>query len=396
MLKKQSYNIPLADKARPQKIADFLGQEDLVGNQSFLYRAIENDQIPSMILWGPPGSGKTTLVYIIAQKTQADFLLLNAVTDGKKELLKIIQQAEKNKKYHKKTILFIDEIHRWNKSQQDALLPSVEKGTIILIGATTENPSFKIISALISRSRVLVFQKLAVKHIEKIMARVINKYYPELKIKKAVLKMIAKLADGDARMALNTLEVAINQKKEITLKLVRQIIQQSHLIYDQLGEEHYNIISALHKSLRGGDADAALYWLARMISGGEDPLYIARRLLRFAAEDVGLANNSALLIANATYDACHKLGLPECNVHLAQCVIYLAKSKKDITAYQAYKKAIQDVKKYGNLAVPFHLRNASTKLMQELGYGQGYKYTPEEDSSKQKYLPKKIEDHHYI
>lgn len=396
MLKNNQDAIPLADRIRPRKITDFLGQENLVGAKSFLYQAIANDQIPSMILWGPPGSGKTTLAYIIAQKTQAEFLQLSAVIDGKKELLKIIQQAEKNKERNKKTILFIDEIHRWNKGQQDALLPSVEKGVIILIGATTENPSFKIVAALISRSRVLVFQKLEKKHIEKIMIRAINKYYPKVKIKKAILKIIAQLANGDARMALNTLEIALNQKKEITLKLIKQIIQQPHLIYDQLGEEHYDIISALHKSLRGGDANAALYWLARMISGGEDPLYIARRLLRFAAEDIGLANNTALLIANATYDACHKLGLPECDVHLAQCVIYLAKSKKDITAYQAYNKASQDVEKYGNLAVPLHLRNASTKLMQKFGYGQGYKYTPQEDSSQQKYLPKEIEDHQYI
>ena len=396
MLKNNQDAIPLADRIRPRKITDFLGQENLVGAKSFLYQAIANDQIPSMILWGPPGSGKTTLAHIIAQKTQAEFLQLSAVIDGKKELLKIIQQAEKNKERNKKTILFIDEIHRWNKSQQDALLPSVEKGVIILIGATTENPSFKIVAALISRSRVLVFQKLEKKHIEKIMIRAINKYYPKVKIKKAILKIIAQLANGDARMALNTLDIALNQKKEITLKLIKQIIQQPHLRYDQAGEEHYNIISALHKSLRGGDANAALYWLARMISGGEDPLYIARRLLRFAAEDIGLTNNTALLIANATYDACHKLGLPECDVHLAQCVIYLAKSKKDITAYQAYNKASQDVEKYGNLAVPLHLRNASTKLMQKFGYGQGYKYTPQEDSSQQKYLPKEIEDHQYI
>jgi len=396
MLKNNQDAIPLADRIRPRKITDFLGQENLVGAKSFLYQAIANDQIPSMILWGPPGSGKTTLAHIIAQKTQAEFLQLSAVIDGKKELLKIIQQAEKNKERNKKTILFIDEIHRLNKSQQDALLPSVEKGVIILIGATTENPSFEIIAALISRSRVLVFQKLTVEHIGKIMIRAINKYYPKVKIKKAILKIIAQLANGDARMALNTLDIALNQKKEITLKLIQQIIQQPHLRYDQAGEEHYNIISALHKSLRGGDANAALYWLARMISGGEDPLYIARRLLRFAAEDIGLANNTALLIANATYDACHKLGLPECDVHLAQCVIYLAKSKKDITAYQAYNKASQDVEKYGNLAVPFHLRNASTKLMQKFGYGQGYKYTPQEDSSQQKYLPKEIEDHQYI
>ncbi len=396
MLKNESNFIPLADKIRPQKITDFLGQKDLVGTKSFLYQAIADDQIPSMIFWGPPGSGKTTLAYIIAQKTQADFLKLSAVIDGKKELLKIIQRAKKNREEKRKTILFIDEIHRWSKSQQDALLPSVEKGTIILIGATTENPSFRVISALISRSQVLVFHKLSVEHIEKIIKRAIKKYYATVKIKKEVIKMIAQLANGDARIALNTLEIAVNQKKEITLELIKQIIQQPHLLYDQSGEEHFNLISALHKSLRGGEANAALYWLARMISGGEDPLYIARRLWRFASEDIGLANNTALLIASATYEACHKLGLPECNVHLAQCVIYLAKSKKDITAYQAYKKAVKDVEKYGNLAVPLHLRNASTKLMQELGYGKGYKYTPQEDSSQQKYLPEEIEDHQYV
>ncbi|HPN96914.1 MAG TPA: replication-associated recombination protein A [Candidatus Moranbacteria bacterium] len=390
---------PLADRIRPENLSDFFGQEKLVEKNSFLVRAINNDQIPSMIFWGPPGSGKTTLAKIIAKTTRSLFYQLSAVASGKKQLLETIERARENKNRNKKTILFIDEIHRWNKAQQDALLPCVEDGTIILIGATTENPSFEVIGALVSRTRVFVLEKLSPENIEKIISRAVKILKNDginLKISEKTIRLLARLSNGDARMALNTLEVAANQNQEITPKLIKEILQKSHLLYDKNGEEHYNIISALHKSMRGGDADAALYWLARMLEGGEDPIYIARRLVRFASEDIGLANNTALVLANAVFDACHKLGVPECNVHLAQCVIYMAKSKKDITAYLAYKKAQKDVEELGNLPVPLHLRNAPTKLMKDLDYGKNYKYTPLEDSSDQKYFPEDLKNRKYI
>jgi putative ATPase len=392
-------DIPLADFIRPQNLEEVFGQEDLLGENSFLRQAIKNDQVPSLIFWGPPGSGKTTLAFIIAKETKADFLNLSAVSSGKKDLLKIIEQAKEIKKIGRKTILFIDEIHRWNKAQQDALLPYVENGTLTLIGATTENPSFEVISALLSRSHVFVLQRLEQKDIENILQRALS--FPKLsfgkkKIKSDVVKLIARFSNGDARMALNTLEACLNQNVEVTPELVKKVLQKSYLLYDKSGEEHYNIISALHKSMRGGDADAALYWLARMIEGGEDPLYIARRLVRFASEDIGLANNTALLLANAVFDACHKLGYPECSVHLAQCVIYLAKSKKSVAAYLAYNKAKKDVEEFGNLPVPLHIRNAPTKLMKDLKYGKDYKYTPLEDSSDQKYLPEELKGRKYL
>ncbi len=312
--------------------------------------------------------------------------------------MEILEQAKANKLIGQKTILFIDEIHRWNKAQQDALLPFVENGTIILIGATTENPSFEVNSALVSRTRVFVLHKLSAADLEKIIRRALEKIKSQKKIKieSDTIKLLANLSNGDARMALNTLEACLNQTGVVTPKLIREVLQKAHLLYDKSGEEHYNIISALHKSMRGGDANAAVYWLARMVEGGEDPLFIARRLVRFASEDIGLANNSALLLANAVFDACHKLGYPECNVHLAHCVIYLAKSKKDITAYSAYGKAKKDVEKFGNLPVPLHLRNAPTKLMKDLDYGKNYKYTPMENSADQTYLPDEIEKQKYL
>ncbi len=389
---------PLPDFIRPKNLVDFFGQEKLVGKNSYLFGAIKNDSVPSMILWGPPGSGKTTLAHIIAKATKSEFLCISAVSSGKKILLEIIAKAQENKLQNKKTILFIDEIHRWNKAQQDALLPFVENGTITLIGATTENPSFEVNSALISRTRVFVLKKLTPNDLEKIIRRALEKISTAKKVKidSDAIKFLANLSNGDARMALNTLEACMNQTKNITLELIREVLQKSHLLYDKSGEEHYNIISALHKSMRGGNPDASVYWLARMIEGGEDPLYIARRLVRFASEDIGLANNTALLLTNAVFDACHKLGYPECNVHLAQCVIYLAKSKKDITAYAAYSKAKKDVEKFGNLPVPLHLRNAPTKLMGDLNYGKGYKYTPLKDSSEQNYLPEELENSKYL
>lgn len=392
---------PLADRMRPSKLEDFFGQEELIGKSSFLKKAIETDSVSSMIFWGPPGTGKTTLAFIIAKLTKADYHKLSAVNAGLEELRKIIERAQQNKRLAIKTILFIDEIHRWNKKQQDALLPHVENGDLILIGATTENPSFEVNGALISRTRVFVLKKLESKELEKILsAALLDKERGlgslKIKIKKDIIKMIADLSNGDARMALNTLDACCRQNKNIDQKLVKQVLQKAHLMYDKNGEEHYNIISALHKSMRGGDANAAVYWLARMLEAGEDPLFIARRLVRFASEDVGLANNTALLLANTVFDACHKIGMPECNVILTQCVIYLSNSKKNITAYQAYTKAQQDVETYGNLPVPLHIRNAPTKLMKDLNYGKGYKYSPLEDSGDQKYLPDKLINKKYV
>ncbi|MEI8343793.1 MAG: replication-associated recombination protein A [Candidatus Moraniibacteriota bacterium] len=392
---------PLADRMRPQTLEDFFGQQELVGENSFLRRAILADQVPSMILWGPPGSGKTTLAAVIANITNADFIKISAVTSGIKELRKTIARAEENQWQKKKTILFVDEIHRWNKAQQDALLPHVERGLMTLIGATTENPSFEVNSALVSRSRVFVLNKLETPDLEKIIEKALSDKEKglgneKIEISPEIIKEVALLANGDARMALNTLEAATGQSKIITRELLKQIIQKSHLYYDKGGEEHYNIISALHKSMRGGDADASVYWLARMIEGGEQPTYIARRLLRFASEDVGLADNFALVLANNVFDACHKLGYPECSVHLAQLVVYLAKAPKSVSSYFAYNKAKKDVEEFGNLPVPMHIRNAPTKLMEKLGYGKGYKYTPVEDSAGQEYLPAKLKNKKYL
>ena len=392
---------PLADRMRPKKLEDFFGQAELMGEKSFLRKAIEDDRVPSLIFWGPPGSGKTTLASIIASVTNSEFVVLSGVTSGKKDLLSVIKTAKENKEKGIKTILFIDEIHRWNKAQQDALLPYVEHGVVTLIGATTENPSFEVISALISRSRVFVLAKLEAKDIEKIIEHALKDKENgfgnrKMKITQEIIALIAKLANGDARMALNTLEAAVEQNENITSELIKKVLQKSHLYYDKSGEEHYNIISALHKSMRGGDANAALYWLARMLEGGEEPRYVARRLLRFASEDVGLADNFALVLANNVFDACHKLGMPECSVHLAQLVIYLAKAPKSVSAYFAYGKAKKDVEEFGNLPVPMHIRNAPTKLMEKLGYGKGYKYTPLEDSTGQEYLPAELKNRKYL
>lgn len=392
---------PLADRMRPKTLEEFFGQNELVGEGSFLRTAIEKDNVPSMILWGPPGSGKTTLASIIAQETKSEFIQISAVTSGIKELRKVISEAQENEWQKKKTILFVDEIHRWNKSQQDALLPHVEHGLVTLIGATTENPSFEVNSALVSRTRVLVLKKLETENIEKILKRALEDKERGLgkmgiEIDELMIKEIALLSNGDARMALNTLDIAASQSKVITREIIKQVIQKSHLYYDKGGEEHYNIISALHKSMRGGDENAALYWLARMLEGGENPTYVARRLLRFASEDVGLADNFALVLANNVFDACHRLGYPECNVHLAQLVVYLSRASKNVSAYFAYNKVKKDVEEYGNLPVPMHIRNAPTKLMEKLGYGKGYKYTPVEDSSGQEYLPEKLKNRRYI
>ena len=393
---------PLAERMRPNDLNDFLGQDELVGEGKLLNQAIALDKVPSMILWGPPGSGKTTLAYIIAQKTKSEFKQISAVSSGLKDLREILAEAEMNQRLGRKTILFVDEIHRWNKSQQDALLPHIEKGTITLIGATTENPSFEVIGPLLSRCRVFVLKPLSKNHLVKILKRALEDKENglgklKIKIEDEVIDLIAEMSNGDARVALNVLEYASSLSHNITKSIVKEAFQKSSLFYDKDGEEHYNIISALHKSMRGSDADAALYWLARMLEAGEDPLYIARRLIRFASEDVGLANSQALEQAVAAYQACHFIGMPECNVVLAQVVVYLSKCKKSNDLYVAYEKAAADVKKYGNLPVPLHLRNAPTELMKNLGYGKDYKYSPNYNyKEEQEYLPPELKGKKYL
>jgi len=385
---------PLAVHLRPKTLDEFVGQENVINKESWLYQAIKADRVPSLIFWGPPGSGKTTLAYIIAKETKAEFVELSATSSGVKDLKAVVERAKEGKRLGQTTILFIDEIHRWNKAQQDALLPQVENGVIILIGATTENPSFAVNGALLSRVKVTVLNALS----RDDLVDIIKKAAKELKIRanKEAFGLIAKLANGDARKALNIIENANESGKKLNKELIKDIINKPNLLYDKDGEEHYNLISALHKSIRGGHADAAVYYLARMIEAGEDPLYVARRLVRFASEDVGVANNSALMLATATYDACKQIGLPECSVNLAHCVIYLSKSKKSILVYQAYTKASNEVRQSGNLPVPLHLRNAPTKLMKDLNYGKDYKYTPLEDDSSQEYLPEKIKNKKFI
>lgn len=381
-------NKPLADKLRPNKLEDFLGQEEIIGEKKLLREAIKNDNIPSMIFWGPPGTGKTTLALIIAQKTNSEFIKISAVSSGLKDLREIIEKAGINHRLGKKTILFIDEIHRWNKTQQDALLPHIENGLIILIGATTENPSFEVRGALLSRVRVFIFKQLDAKSMEKIIKRGAKSI--SVKMNKKSIDFLSGISNGDARVALNILEYASTQSKEIDIDLIKEAAQKTALIYDKNGEEHYNIISALHKSMRGSDANASLYWLTRLVEGGEDPLYIARRIIRFAAEDIGLANSRALDLAVNTYNACHFIGYPECNVILAEAVVYMAKSKKSNELYIAYNKAREDIEKTGNLGVPLHLRNATTKLMEEIGYGKGY------GKENQEYMPEKLKNKKYL
>ncbi len=381
---------PLATILRPDSLKNFFGQEKIIGKNSWLRLAIERDQVPSLIFWGPPGSGKTTLAFIIASETKAEFKSISATDSGKKDLKEIVDRAETNKRLGIKTILFIDEIHRWNKAQQDALLPQVENGVLILIGATTENPSFSVNSALLSRLKVVVLDPLDDEDLCLIITRGAKEL--NLKIDKKLVKLIARLGQGDARRSLNILESASESSKELSVELIKEIINKPQLNYDKKGDEHYNIISALHKSMRGGDVKASVYWTARMIEAGEDPLFIARRMIRFASEDIGVANNSALMIANATYDACRNIGLPECSVNLTHCAMYLAKSPKSIAAYKAYNITVEEIRTSGNLPVPIHLRNAPTKLMKELGYGENYKYSPEVDDSDQTYLPEGLKN----
>ncbi len=381
---------PLAEKMRPEILDDFVGQEDVIGPNTPLRKMIEQDCITSMIFWGPPGVGKTTLAKIIAKKTNSFFKQLSAVTSGVKEIKEIIEEADYNKSNGRKTILFVDEIHRFNKAQQDAFLPYVENGDIILIGATTENPSFEVNSALLSRSKVYVLNTLTKENIIEILKRVIEKENKENEIKISIdnksVEIIAEISNGDARSSLNTLENILNitpikdSKKKIDEKFVRKSLQNKMFIYDKNGEEHYNLISALHKSMRNSDPDAALYYLARMLEAGENPLYIARRLIRFSSEDIGLANPSALVQATSAYEAAHYLGMPECNVNLAQAVVYLSVSPKSNSLYNAYENVKIDAKNTTHIKVPLNLRNAVTKLDSDLGFGADYQYAHNYDN----------------
>lgn len=379
-----SMSEPLAARLRPRDLDEFVGQKHLLGEGKILRRLIEGDNIGSMIFWGPPGVGKTTLARIIAHRTKARFVDFSAVTSGIKEIKQVMEDAEKGRRFGEKTILFVDEIHRFNKAQQDAFLPYVEKGSIILIGATTENPSFEVNGALLSRCKVFVLQALSEEDIMQLLRRAISdpRGFGDIKtdISEECLKMIAVFANGDARNALSTLEMAVLNGEEeggvvhVTREIVESCTSRKSLLYDKTGEEHYNLISALHKSMRNSDPDAAVYWLARMLEAGEDPLYIARRVTRFASEDVGLADPKALEIAVAAYQACHFIGMPECSVHLTQAVVYMSVAPKSNALYMAYESAKKDALEMLSEPVPAVIRNAPTKLMKELGYGKGYQY----------------------
>lgn len=375
---------PLADRLRPRTFKEFVGQEHLVNDDALLRTSIDSDNIPSMILWGPPGVGKTTLAAIIAKNTDAEFVTFSAVSSGIPALRAVIKRARVALKLHaRKTVLFIDEIHRWSKSQQDALLHYVEDGTVALIGATTENPSFEIISALLSRTRVFTLESLSEANIIVLLKRALSDKERGLgthnvTASESVLKLLAALTNGDARDALNALEFAVENAKEsaLTTEHIKEALQKTNLLYDKDGEEHYNIISALHKSIRASDANAALYWLGRMLEAGEDPLFIARRLIRQASEDIGLADPQALTQAVNAFQAIKYIGMPECKLALVQATLYLTKAPKSNTLYSSYTSLQNDIENLPSYPVPLHLRNAPTKLMKGLGYGKGYVYPP--------------------
>ncbi|MCX7876867.1 MAG: replication-associated recombination protein A [Melioribacteraceae bacterium] len=393
-------NIPLAERSRPKTLQDFYGQKHLVDVGKPIRLMIENDVLSSFILWGAPGTGKTTLAKIIANTTQSDFFQINAVSSGVKEIREIIDIAKQNNQHFKKTILFIDEIHRFNKAQQDALLSSVENGEIILIGATTENPSFEIIPALRSRVRIFVLEELSKYDLLNILNNALLKdeFIKNLQIKNIDKEFLIYISGGDARTLLNILEASIisqldKEEIEITKDVIENTVQKKNIVYDKNGEEHYNIISAFIKSIRGSDPDAAVYWLARMLEGGEDILFIARRMIILASEDIGNASPNALLLAEACFSACEKIGLPEARIVLSQCAIYLATSPKSNSSYLAIDNAINFVRNNENPKVPLHLRNAPTKLMKDLHYGERYKYPHDFDNNfiQENYLPKELE-----
>ncbi len=400
---------PLADRMRPRSLEEFVGQADLLGQGKILRVALEQGEVPSLIFWGPPGTGKTSLAMLVARHVQAVFLPFSAVTAGIREIKEVIAEAERRlRAAGQRTILFVDEIHRFNKAQQDAFLPHVERGTITLIGATTENPSFEVIAPLLSRAKVLVLRQLSEAEIGMILDRALAD--PDRGLGKRSLDVaedataaIARWANGDARAALNLLELSAHlveaspEPGVITLAVVQEAAQRRSLIYDKAGEEHFNLISALHKSLRGSDPDAALYWLARMLASGEDPLYLARRLIRFASEDIGNADPQALSLAVAAKEAYHFLGTPEGELALAQCAAYLATAPKSNAVYMAFGEAQADVASAPAEPVPLHIRNAPTPLMKELGYGQGYKYAHDypEAQVEQTYLPESLRDRIY-
>ncbi|MDD7738776.1 MAG: replication-associated recombination protein A [Fusicatenibacter sp.] len=399
--------MPLAGRMRPESLEEFVGQQHLLGPGKILRQLIEQDRISSMIFWGPPGVGKTTLAGIIAKRTKASFLTFSAVTSGIKEIREVMAQAEKSRYRGERTLVFVDEIHRFNKAQQDAFLPYVERGSIILIGATTENPSFEINAALLSRCKVFVLQALTEKEILQLLKAALQSQKGfggmPVQIGDELLEAIAGFANGDARTAYNTLEMAVlngsitSDGTVVTEDVLMQCISKKSLLYDKKGEEHYNLISALHKSMRNSDPDAAIYWLARMLEAGEDPLYVARRLIRFASEDVGMADSRALDVAVNTYQACHMIGMPECSVNLSHCVTYLSMAPKSNALYIAYEAAKRDAAEKISEPVPLQLRNAPTKLMQELHYGEGYQYAhdTEEKMAKMQCLPDSLKDRNY-
>jgi len=401
---------PLAARMRSRNFAEFVGQEHLVGEGRVVRKSIEADQLSSMILWGPPGSGKTTLAYIIASITKSHFSPVSAVSSGVADLRRVVEEAKERRGMHQqRTILFIDEIHRFNKAQQDAILPYVEDGTITLIGATTENPSFEVISPLLSRCRVFVLNALDDEQVGVIVRRALEDEERGLgKLKVEVdadaMKHLIAMSNGDGRTALNALELATlatlpdaEGKRKISLATVEDALQHRALLYDRAGEEHYNLISALHKSLRGSDPDAALYWLGRMLEAGEDPLYVVRRLVRFASEDVGMADPQALAVAVSAQQAVHFVGMPEGNLALAEAVVYLATAPKSNSLYRAYSEVQKDIRQTGNQPVPLHLRNPVTHLMRESGYGKGYKYAHDYEGHfvEQQNMPDSLRDRHY-
>lgn len=400
-------NNPLASRLRPRNLDEYVGQQHLLGESKVLRQLIDQDQVASMIFWGPPGVGKTTLARIIAGKTKANFIDFSAVTSGIKEIKDVMSRAEQSRIMGEKTILFVDEIHRFNKAQQDAFLPFVEKGSIVLIGATTENPSFEINSALLSRCKVFVLQALSAEDLVQLLKQALN--HPRgfasqtIDISLEMLSVIANFANGDARVALNTLEMVVlngdlkGDKTVVTTEILEQCISKKSLLYDKNGEEHYNLISALHKSMRNSDVDAAIYWLARMLEAGEDPLYIARRITRFASEDVGMADSRALELSVAAFQACHLIGMPECSVHLTHAVTYLSLAPKSNALDVAYHAARKDALERMAEPVPLQIRNAPTGLMKALEYGKDYQYAHDTDKkiTNMQCLPDSLLDRRY-